>query len=91
MPTISYFYGIFIRMYVRDHPPPHFHAVYGEHEANIAIATGEAIEGKLPRNAAKLVSEWTARHRSELLVNWRLAVSGEPLERIPGLDADEGH
>jgi hypothetical protein len=45
MPTISYFYGIFIRMYVRDHPPPHFHAVYGEYEANIAIATGEAIEG----------------------------------------------
>jgi hypothetical protein len=41
MPTISWFYGIAIRMYFRDHPPPHFEAVYGEHEANVDIATGE--------------------------------------------------
>jgi hypothetical protein len=26
MPTISQFYGITIRMYFDDHPPPHFHA-----------------------------------------------------------------
>jgi len=37
MPTIAWFYGIAIRMYVRDHPPPHFHAVYGEHEAFINL------------------------------------------------------
>jgi hypothetical protein len=24
MPTISWFYGIAIRMYFLDHPPPHF-------------------------------------------------------------------
>jgi hypothetical protein len=30
MPTISWFYGIAIRMYVRDHLPQHFHAIYGE-------------------------------------------------------------
>ncbi len=90
MPTISYFYGIFIRMYVREHPPPHFHAVYGEHEGNVSIATGDIIEGRLPPNAAKLVREWTERHREQLLLNWRLAEAGEALERIPGLDADEG-
>ena len=28
MPTVSFFYGIAIRMYLRDHVPPHFHAVY---------------------------------------------------------------
>lgn len=28
MPTISFFYGIAIRMYFRDHAPPHFHAIY---------------------------------------------------------------
>ena len=48
MPTISWFYGIAIRMYFLDHPPPHFQAVYGEYEANIAIATGEVIKGHLP-------------------------------------------
>jgi hypothetical protein len=40
MPTIAWFYGIAIRMFVRDHPPPHFHAVYGEHEAIVAIEPG---------------------------------------------------
>ena len=48
MPTIAWFYGIAVRMYVRDHPPPHFHAVYAEHEAWILIETGEIIEGSLP-------------------------------------------
>ena len=38
MPTIAWFYGIAIRMYFKDHPPPHFEAVYGEFEANVAIA-----------------------------------------------------
>jgi hypothetical protein len=57
MPTISWFYGIAIRMYVKDHPPPHFQAVYGEYEANVAIDTGEVIEGALPRAAAHGLSE----------------------------------
>ena len=57
MPTISWFYGIAIRMYVRDHPPPHFHAVYAEHEANVSIDTGVVIEGSLPKAAANLVKE----------------------------------
>jgi len=39
MPTISEFFGILIRMYWDDHPPPHFHALYGEHEAQYNIAT----------------------------------------------------
>jgi hypothetical protein len=29
MPTLSEFFGILIRMYWDDHPPPHFHAIYG--------------------------------------------------------------
>lgn len=88
MPTISWFYGIAIRMYVRDHPPPHFHAVYGEHEANVAIETGEVIEGTLPMAAARLVREWTLMHQRQLNDNWRRARAGEQPERIAGLDAD---
>ena len=48
MPTISWFYGIAIRMYVRDHPPPHVHAIYGEYEAFVAIESGDVLEGALP-------------------------------------------
>jgi Domain of unknown function (DUF4160) len=60
VPTIAWFYGIAIRMYVRDHSPPHFHAIYGEHEALVAIETGEVIEGTLPKAAARLVKERSA-------------------------------
>ena len=55
MPTIAYFYGIAIRMFFVDHPPPHFVAAYSGHEANVSIETGEVIEGHLPTNAARLV------------------------------------
>jgi hypothetical protein len=88
MPTIAWFYGIAIRMYVRDHPPPHFHAVYGEFEANVSIDSGEVIEGKLPKAAARLVKEWTLERQDPLRENWRRARGGEPPERIAGLDAD---
>ena len=88
MPTISWFYGIAIRMYFRDHPPPHFAASYGEHEANVSIETGEVIAGSLPRTAALLVKQWTERHRAELLANWTRARANIMLERIPGLDND---
>jgi hypothetical protein len=33
MPTISMFYGMLIQMYWDDHAPPHFHAIYGDHQA----------------------------------------------------------
>lgn len=88
MPTIAWFYGIAIRMYFKDHPPPHFEAVYGEYQANIAIETGEIINGRLPTNAAALVKQWTLAHRSELLANWERARAKLPLERIAGLDVD---
>jgi hypothetical protein len=54
MPEISRFYGIIIRMYPGDHPPPHFHAVYAEHEAFIEIATGKVIYGYVPSTALQL-------------------------------------
>ena len=58
MPTISAFYGILIRMFYSDHPPPHFHARYGDFEATVDIGTLEVIEGQLPSRALNLVREW---------------------------------
>ncbi len=63
MPTLSIFFGITIRLYYDDHPPPHFHAIYGEHEAKIAIETLELIEAKLPRRALGLVLDWAELHQ----------------------------
>jgi hypothetical protein len=53
MPTISEFFGIIIRMYWDDHPPPHFHAIYGEHEAQYNITTLDVVNGVLPRRATR--------------------------------------
>jgi hypothetical protein len=84
MPTISFFYGIIIRMYFGDHPPAHFHAVYGEHEALISIETGGIIFGRLPKTAARIVKDWTVARNRELRDNWTRAQKLQPLERIPG-------
>lgn len=86
VPRLSDFYGIVIYMYYRDHAPPHFHAIYGEHEATIDIATGATLEGSLPRRAKNLVEDWLTLHRQELLLNWNLATQQQPLNRIDPLD-----
>jgi hypothetical protein len=36
MPTISTFFGIAIRMFYTEHPPPHFHVSYQRHRALIS-------------------------------------------------------
>jgi hypothetical protein len=41
MPEITRFYGIIIKLFFGDYPPPHFHAVYGEHNAIFNIETLE--------------------------------------------------
>jgi hypothetical protein len=45
MPTLCTFYGIVIRMYWRDHGPPHFHAIYAEYKAAISILDLTIISG----------------------------------------------
>lgn len=85
MPRISSFYGIVITMYFGDHPPPHFHARYGEEEAKISIATGEILAGELSGRALRLVREWLGQHRPELDDNWQRVVVNEQPEGIAPL------
>lgn len=85
MPRISFFYGIVIAMYYRDHHPPHFHAIYGEHEAQIVIETLEPLGGELPPRALRLVREWAELHQAELEANWAKAVAHAPLDTIQPL------
>jgi len=85
MPQISFFLGIVIRMYYRDHNPPHFHAVYAEHEGLIDINKAELISGSLPARVLGLVIEWTALHQKELNDNWDIAKKQEPLKAIAPL------
>jgi len=85
MPEISRFFGIVIRMHFDDHHPPHFHAVYGEFEIEVAIASLEVLDGRLPSRALGLTIEWAAQHRDELLADWELASTRQQLQRIEPL------
>ena len=84
MPTVSRFYGIVIKMFFiqREHQPPHFHAVYGEHNALFAIDSLEVIEGDLPKRAERLVKEWGERYHKELLTMW----DTQEFIQLPGLE-----
>jgi hypothetical protein len=72
-------------MYFDDHNPPHFHAEYGEHMARIVIDSLEPMDEQLPRRALRLVQEWGALHRHELMANWDKARAGVPLDSIEPL------
>ena len=70
MPELCRFYGIIIRMYVRDHAPPHFHAEYSGHEALVGIDNLVVIRVHLPMRARRLVLEWASLHQVELREAW---------------------
>ncbi|HXR06890.1 MAG TPA: DUF4160 domain-containing protein [Candidatus Acidoferrum sp.] len=73
MPELSRFYGIIVRMFYGDHPPPHFHAIYQGGQISVNINTLEVIEGRMSRRAQALVLEWAELHRGELQEAWDLA------------------
>jgi hypothetical protein len=86
MPEISRFLGIIITMYFNEHNPPHFHARYGDHKAEITIETLAIIAGRLPPRVLGLVMEWGALHRQELMEDWELARQQVELKRIAPLE-----
>jgi hypothetical protein len=85
MPEISRFFGIVIKMYFDEHPPPHFHAEYGEHTAVIDIQTLSPIAGDMPPRALGLVVEWASQYQQQLLDLANRAADHQSLYRIPPL------
>jgi len=70
MPTISVFFGIIIRMFYRDHNPPHFHAEYQGQNATFDFS-GKLLEGEIDSRTAKaLIRKWALLHKPELSRNW---------------------
>jgi Domain of unknown function (DUF4160) len=72
MPEVARFYGIVIKVFFGDHPPPHFHVIYGEYNALVTIESLEVIEGDLPNRAEKLVMEWAILYQQDLLQMWNV-------------------
>lgn len=85
MPALSMFYGIIIRMYnTKEHNPPHFHATYQDYNATFHL-DGELKEGNMPKKQIKLIQAWAAIHQDELLANWELTITEQPLYKIDPL------
>ena len=82
MPEIARFYGIIIKLFFGDHPPPHFHAVYGEYVGLFNIETLEMIEGDLPNRAKKMIAEWSQKHKIELNEMW----NQQEFRKLPPLE-----
>jgi hypothetical protein len=82
MPVVSRFYGIMIKLYFREHGVPHFHALYGEHNAVFAIDTLEMLEGDLPNRARRLVTEWAQQYQDDLRRMWQT----QEFVQLPGLE-----
>jgi hypothetical protein len=86
MPKISEFYGIEIIFYVREHGVPPFHARYTGQRISIAIGPLKILEGSIPPRARRLVFEWAAAHRAELLECWNEIRAGRLPRPIPPLE-----
>jgi hypothetical protein len=86
MPELSRFFGISIRMFFDEHNPPHFHAIYGDEEAEVGINQVALLHGHLPRRAIGMVMEWAVLHQRELLDNWELLRKDQPPHGIAALD-----
>jgi hypothetical protein len=86
MPEISRFFGMIITMVWNDHPPPHFHVRYGDHEASVRIDPPTLMAGRLPARALGLVIEWATLHRQELLDEWQRARAHIPLLPVAPLE-----
>lgn len=82
MPEITRFYGIVIKIFfTKEHNPPHFHAVYGEHNWIFEIRTLEMLEGDLPVRAQGLVREWATLYIDDILKMWDSKI----LKKLPPL------
>lgn len=85
MPEICRFFGIIITVYYDDHPPPHFHARYGNQRARFAIEDLRMIDGNIQSRVRGLVVEWASLHQDELGREWELAREQLPLFPIAPL------
>ena len=83
---VSRFYGILVRVNYRKGEPPHFFAVRSTTVAKIRIRDLALLGGRMPKRGVRLVMEWAAMHRQELLNAWERSRRGESPRKIAPLD-----
>ncbi len=86
MPVIAAFYGIVIKVFQGDHNPPHIHVAYSEFKAQIEIASGRILAGRLPPRSHKLVKEWLKLRQNEVMKAWDVAEQYGTPKRVKPLE-----
>lgn len=71
MPTIKILDSVKIDIYSREHPPPHFHVIYAEHEELLDIQTLETLKGSVPAKQRKKVIDWAMNKKEFLIANFK--------------------
>jgi hypothetical protein len=71
MPTIKIIDSVKIDLYSKEHPPPHFHAIYADFEALITIRNFEIYAGKLPKSQLFKVINWAKDNQEMLFYNFK--------------------
>jgi hypothetical protein len=73
-----------VMIFRNDHDPPHFHVFGGEFSAKFAIADCALLssKGRIRRRDIRAVETWGQKHQVALYLNWELARTGEPPQKI---------
>ena len=69
-----------LRIFDRDHPPPHIHVLGPDMRARIAIESGKMLDGHLPARLRRNVELYVNTNKEALLEAWRVveAEQGRP-------------
>lgn len=71
MPCIKVIESTKIYIYLRDHNPPHFHAIYAEFEELIEIKSLKVYTGTLPKKQHKKVISWARDKQDYIMAKWK--------------------
>ena len=71
MPIVVRLQHCVIRMYFRDHNPPHFHVDGPTIKALYTIRTLELLEGRIDRKAEREALDWAEKNRLKLWQLWK--------------------
>jgi hypothetical protein len=82
MPVVAIVEGVRIRFYPDEHPPPHFHAVFAEYQAQIGIRPLRVLKGSLPPAKLTTVLSWSESRTEVLLNTWYMVVARKKPEKI---------
>ena len=82
MPVVASFDGIKIMVFANEHPPVHFHAQFGEHQALFSVEPLEMIEGFFPIAKKRRLLKWASTRKVELLRACLAAIALKKVEDV---------